>query len=391
MSSFRDLYEKCEKLDLGGVGPKTLIELLAQRRSWREDKLEAAYYKATSPTFRTGHSNFRTLIVQFLEHGLIREREAETGYRFALNSNVWEQDVKLFEALNVLVYFFHSNSEHRLRVDCNLNTFLRRVVGKLENTPFANLHYSVTYPIAGTIVSRLRDFSGDESIQRFRFATRTADQIKAGRRPSSQPTLFQPQGQRAQPRDRHPAIRAQSATPDKPTSPISPPPSDQSAVRGPEPETGPSNDPPPGLPYGCVKVLEPTTVWQPVIDKLNREMLRASPFADRNALIMEMHVTSTRRQRVMIAVMKRRARCHLLVFSLCGVVGEEVDLVGLLAAVDIDPSGAHPALLRIDGERVIGVVLTMPFSPEQDFFGPISTVGKLADHLEASFWGVDEY
>lgn len=391
MPSMRDLDTKCEHLDLGGAGPKALVQLLAMRRSWREDKLEDAYYQATNPTFRTGHSNFRTLIVQFLEHGLVREKETETGYRFSLNKGVWEQDVKLFEVLNVLVYFFHENPGNRLRADCNLNTFLQRVVAKLQDTQYGNLHHTITYPIAGTIVSRLRDFSEDESIQRFRFAKRKPKQIKAGRGQAPQPTLFPLRGKRSVSRDRPPAPPASSAAPSELPRPSTPPPPEQSSTLRPEPYTGPLNDPPMGLPYGCVKVLEPTIVWQPIIDKLQREMLTASPFADRHALITEMHVTTSRRQRVMIAVMKHLARCHLLAFSLCGVVNAEIDIVGLLAAVDIDPSGAHPALLRIDGERFIGVVLTMPFAAEQDFYDRVSAVGRLADKLEASFWGVDEY
>ena len=391
MPSIRDLDAKCEHLDLGGAGPKALVELLAERPSWREDKLEAAYYQATNPTFRTGHSNFRTLIIQMLEHGLVREKDAESGYRFALNKSVWEQDVKLFEALNVLVYFFHENPQNRLRADCNLNTFLRRVVGKLANTPFGQLHHTLTYPIAGTIASRLRNFSVDESIQRFRFAKRSPEQIKARRGPTPQPNLFKSLDKCKAPQKPLPVTQVAPTPPSGPTDSSARGSPKHPVAHKPEPATGPSDDPPLGLPYGCVKVLEPAAVWQPVIDKLRREMLTASPFADRHALIIDMHVTSSRRQRVMIAMMKYRARCHLLAFSLCGPVNGDIDMAGLLAAVDIDPTGVHPALLHIDGERFIGVVLVMPFVVEQDFYDRVSAVAKLADKLEASFWGVDEY
>ena len=56
MSAFQDLEQKCVDLGLSAAGPKALISLLAERASWREDKLEEAYYKETNVTFKVGPS-----------------------------------------------------------------------------------------------------------------------------------------------------------------------------------------------------------------------------------------------------------------------------------------------------------------------------------------------
>ena len=77
MSAFQDLEQKCVDLGLSAAGPKALISLLAERASWREDKLEEAYYKETNVTFKVGPSNFRTLILRLLEYGLAKEKKTE--------------------------------------------------------------------------------------------------------------------------------------------------------------------------------------------------------------------------------------------------------------------------------------------------------------------------
>ena len=63
MPEIIEIEEKLKNLEWGGNGPRTLITLLSNRSSWREDKLEEAYYREVGPNFRASGSNFRNLII----------------------------------------------------------------------------------------------------------------------------------------------------------------------------------------------------------------------------------------------------------------------------------------------------------------------------------------
>lgn len=395
MTDYQDLTEKCDFLELGGEGPKALLGLLTERPSWREDKLEEAYYKATNATFRSGRSNFRHLIVELLEYGLVKETEAKTGYRFQLNETVWRQDAKLFEALNVLVHFYHENPQEKLRVDANLNTFLKRVTGRLEGTRYGDRSWAATYPVAGFIASKLRDFSKDTSLQRFSFAKRSPDRIRAATRikdssaRKAERDLFSQRRVSSSQTEPDPQPAPQKASAPPPVAP-SPPEGKGTSILS-SPQTGSASDTPPGLPEGAVKILDPEDFWPLVEDLLKSKMLRPAIFADRNALIVEMHVTAARTQRIMISIVKKAAKSHFLVFSLCGVIEDGIDLVAVFESAGLNPSGVHPHVLIIDGQCFIGVVGYLPLDRAAPFYETISSAGKLADRLEAEFWQVDAY
>ncbi|CCQ74222.1 hypothetical protein [Magnetospira sp. QH-2] len=395
MADYQNVDEKCDFLELGGEGPKALVRLLAARPSWREDKLEQAYYKETNPTFRSGRSNFRHLIVELLEHGLIKETSKKAGFRFQLNDTVWSQDAKLFEALNVLVHFYHENPQEKLRTDANLNTFLKRVTGRLDGTRYSELGWAATYPIAGFIASKLRDFSKDKSLRRFAFAKRSPDRIRAaatvkeGATKKAELDLFSQRRSSSAPQKFQAQQAAQEAQTPQPLAPALP--EDEATSIIPAPQTGPADETPPGLPEGTMRILHPETFWPTVENILKSSMLRPAIFADRNALIVEMHVTAARTQRVMIGIVKKAAKTHFVIFSLCGAIEEGIDPVAVYESAGLDPSGVHPHALVIDGERFIGVVSYLPLAKDAPFYETISEAGMLADRLEAEFWQVDVY
>ena len=389
MTEIINLANKCEYLDLGGDGPRALVSLLGERPAWREDKLETAYYKATSPTFRTGKSNFRYLILELLEYGLIKEVKGKTGYRFLLNKTVWGQDVDLFQALNVLVHFYHENNENKLRSNVNLNTFLKRVVGRLSETKYRDINWSVTYPIAGFLVSKLRDFSEDTSIKKFGFAKRTPEQIKAASIPikkkgrTVQKDLFIKS--KKTPTKKAMPVRSE------PPKPSTPPVQKQNETTLIRPQVGPKTDTPMGLPAGILTILNPEEFWPPIEKAMQADMLRPTIFADRNAMIIDTHITASRTQRTIIGVVKKLVKEYLIVFSLSGAVDKEIDLETVFGSTDLDPSGVHPRLLNIDGEVMVGVVGYLPLQSDVTFYETVSAVGKLADQLEAEFWQVDVF
>ncbi|MDC0206409.1 hypothetical protein OAL04_04145 [Nitrospinae bacterium] len=357
-----------------------MIALLNKQASWRADKLEVEYYKQTNPTFKSGPSNVRNLMIRFLKFGLAKEKKGKTGYRLSLNKSVWSQDEALFEAISRITLFFHENPKNKLRNNTCLKTFLKRVKDKLAVTRFASLSRTNIHPITSFIISDKRDFEGDESHKLYPYVERSPDEIAKSFSASNkniqgkQANLFTPT-KKQENKDTNKGTIKKISLANSFINPVA-------GLRG---------DTPNGLPEGAARILNPKDFWPKVQEVIRKDNLNPSIYADQNALILELHISATRKQRIIIGIIQNLQKFDFLIFSLCGVIDQSINIAGVFKRAGLSSNGAHPQVLIIDGTPFVGVLAYQPLSLDVPFYEIVHTTGTLADKLEAEFWNDDIY
>tara|TARA_Y100001934_G_scaffold256523_1_gene324613 strand:+ start:2014 stop:3216 length:1203 start_codon:yes stop_codon:yes gene_type:complete len=400
MPEIIEIEEKLKNLEWGGNGPLALITLLSNRRSWREDKLEEAYYREVGPNFRASGSNFRKIIIEFLRFGLIKETKKQTGYRFSLNRNIWEIDTRLFKAINIISKRFNDPQyEERIRNGTKLKTYIKKIRSILNNSnDFSDYTHQKITPIAATISYKIRDFSDDQSVPSFVFSKRTPDELRQrteARQPAVPRMPAAPSPRPIQP-DSEPqtlfSVNAEETILETTVASQNPPDTNENTADPIQPEFGPSHDQPDGLPRGCQRILNPTEFWPQVIDKARTDGFpHAELYGDRSAIVINRQTKLTRSQKVFISLFRKKGNNFFLFLSLCGLASDNISVNAILKNIPIDQNDLTVRILTVENEDFVCVTKIAPFSLENSLYDLITPVSNYADNLEKEFWGVDEY
>ncbi|MGQ0556001.1 MAG: hypothetical protein ACT4PN_08680 [Nitrospiraceae bacterium] len=182
--SVKDVKKKCIALGLKAPTSQALIEILSELQGYskREDLLEKEYYKTVGKTAaRSPYSHFGRLCLKFLEFDLLQEKQADGGFRIALNKKVWEQDA---ETLKTLAQYAELLQEE-MRADSQISTIVSKVRKLYQEDTGAELSYSVVEPIVAFVVAQNNPEIQDGQFVRFKHTKRRPEQIHESRAPSA--------------------------------------------------------------------------------------------------------------------------------------------------------------------------------------------------------------